>query len=70
MDDRKEHNGRSRRTARVSVVVGSLPARIPLRADRGAGVPGALRSFGAGIPVGELPEVVVSARTITWQTKV
>jgi hypothetical protein len=33
-------------------------------------VPGALRSFGAGILVNELREVVVSSRTVTWQTKV
>jgi hypothetical protein len=31
---------------------------------------GALGSFGAGILVTELREVVVSSRTITWQTRV
>jgi len=51
-------------------VVESLRALIPLRADTGAGVPRARRSFGAGIRVNEPREVVVSSRTITWQTKV
>jgi hypothetical protein len=56
--------------AKVRIVVEVLLARIPLRADTGAGVAGALGSFGAGIRINELREVVVPSRTVTWQTKV
>jgi hypothetical protein len=51
-------------------VVEVLPARILLRADTGAGAATALGSFGAGIRITELREVVVPSRTVTWQTKV
>jgi hypothetical protein len=56
--------------AKVRIVVEVLLTRMPLRADRGAGVAGALGSFGAGIRINELREVVVPSRTVTWQTKV
>jgi hypothetical protein len=62
--------GRRLAVAKVRIVVESLRALIPLRADTGAGVSGALGGFGAGILVNGLREGVVSSRTMTWQTKV
>lgn len=51
-------------------MVKALLVRVPLRADTGAGVAGALGSFGAGIRINALREVVVASRTVTWPTKV
>ena len=53
----------SRAVAKVRIVVEPLLARGPLRAETGAGVPVAPRSFGAAIPVDGLRDVVVSPRT-------
>jgi hypothetical protein len=51
-------------------VVEVLLTHIRLRADKGVGAARALGSFGAGIRINELREVVVASRTVTWQTKV
>lgn len=58
------------RVAKVRIVVEALEARIPLGADTGAGVAGALGSVGARIRINELGEVVVPSRTVTCRTKV
>jgi hypothetical protein len=74
-DNASDLSGRSARdqglaVAKVRIVVEVLLARMALRADTGAGGAGAPGSFGAGIRINELREVVVPSRTVTWRTKV